>query len=162
MHAPVLDVCCGSRMFWFDREDDRTVFCDRRHEVHDLKDISSAGGVRTLRIQPSVQADFRHLPFLDGTFSLVVFDPPHFMRNGDSGWMAKKYGTLDRETWRDDLAQGFQECFRVCRPQGTVVFKWNENEIAVKEVVKLAPCPPLVGTRYGKHHESLWLVFVNH
>ncbi len=35
----VLDACCGSRMFWFDRQDGRAVFMDRRRETHVLKDV---------------------------------------------------------------------------------------------------------------------------
>lgn len=148
-------------MFWFDREDERSVFMDQRRELCELKDCSSAGGVRTLRVQPMVQGDFRCLPFRNSTFSLVVFDPPHLSRNGHTGWMAKKYGTLDRATWKADLRRGFLECFRVCRALGTVIFKWNENEILVRDVVKLACRRPLVGTRYGRHYESIWLVFLN-
>ena len=29
---PVLDACCGSRMFWFDRKDQRATFVDKRRE----------------------------------------------------------------------------------------------------------------------------------
>jgi SAM-dependent methyltransferase len=147
-------------MCWFDRDDPRAVFVDRRREQHVLVDRSSRGGQRTLSITPTVQADFRALPFRDGSFSVVVFDPPHFMRNGQSGWMAKKYGVLDRATWRGDLQGGFSECFRVCRDGGTVVFKWNENEVALAEIIPLAPEAPLVGTRFGKHQQSHWLVFM--
>ncbi|EOL4011235.1 class I SAM-dependent methyltransferase, partial [Escherichia coli] len=25
-HAAILDMCCGSRMFWFDKNDDRAIF----------------------------------------------------------------------------------------------------------------------------------------
>lgn len=35
MNKFVLDVCCGSRMFWFDRQDLRAVFVDKRREQHD-------------------------------------------------------------------------------------------------------------------------------
>ena len=101
----VLDACCGSRMFWFDPDRRDAVFADNRIEMHSLKDKSSRGGFRTLNVRPSVVADFRKLPFLAETFSMVVFDPPHFMRNGETGWMAKKYGTLNRYTWRDDLQE---------------------------------------------------------
>lgn len=34
----ILDVCCGSRMFWFDREHKDTVFMDIRSEKHILCD----------------------------------------------------------------------------------------------------------------------------
>jgi len=43
---PVLDACCGSRMFWFDRQDSRAVFVDKRRERHTLPDVSSKGGSR--------------------------------------------------------------------------------------------------------------------
>ena len=49
---PVLDACCGSRMFWFDRKDERATFVDRRRERHTLPDISSKGGSRELVIDP--------------------------------------------------------------------------------------------------------------
>ena len=44
MSEGVLDVCCGSRMFWFDRKDARAVYCDNRQETHELRDRSSKGG----------------------------------------------------------------------------------------------------------------------
>ncbi len=103
---PVLDACCGSRMFWFDRRHPDVVFMDRRHETHTLCDG------RTLEIKPDVVGDFRAMPFSDGEFRLVVFDPPHLIHAGESSWLAKKYGKLDRETWQEDLKAGFRECFR--------------------------------------------------
>ncbi len=36
--ATILDMCCGSRMFWFDKEDPRAVFSDIRAEEHTLCD----------------------------------------------------------------------------------------------------------------------------
>ena len=33
----VLDVCCGPRMFWFDKTDARTLFIDNRSETKVLK-----------------------------------------------------------------------------------------------------------------------------
>ena len=49
---PVLDACCGSRMFWFDRKDSRATFVDKRRERHTLPDISSKGGSRELVVDP--------------------------------------------------------------------------------------------------------------
>jgi len=34
----ILDMCCGSRMFWLDKADPRAVFCDIRAEEHVLCD----------------------------------------------------------------------------------------------------------------------------
>lgn len=156
---PVLDPCCGSRMFWFDRADARAVFGDRRHETHHLADKSSAGGSRELIIAPDVLLDFRALPFADASFHLVVFDPPHLIKNGKSGWLAKKNGKLG-EDWRDDIRAGFAECFRVLRPHGTLIFKWNEEEIRVSEILALTDQKPLFGNRCGKTAKSHWIVFM--
>lgn len=156
---PVLDACCGSRIFWFDRADARAVFVDKRSETHELPDVSSAGGSRQLVISPDIVADFTALPFAAETFALVVFDPPHFARNGRNGWMAKKYGTLDGN-WREEIRCGFAECFRVLRTDGTLIFKWNEDEVSVADILALTPEKPLFGNRYGKHYKSHWIVFL--
>lgn len=156
---PVLDACCGSRMFWFDREDDRAVFIDKRKENHSLTDKSSKGGVRELVIDPDYVADFTDLPFDDGCFSLVVFDPPHFERNGSSGWMAKKYGTLEGN-WREELRKGFAECFRVLKPEGTLIFKWCSDETPLSQILALTPERPLFGHRSGKQQKTHWVAFL--
>ena len=139
---PVLDPCCGSRMFWWDRSDPRAVFGDLRNETHQLTDKSSKGGSRELIIHPDIQMDFRAIPFSDETFHLVVFDPPHLVSNGTKGWLAKKYGKLGAD-WRDDIRAGFAECFRVLKPNGTLIFKWNEHEIRVADILCLTDHRPL-------------------
>jgi FlaA1/EpsC-like NDP-sugar epimerase len=53
----VLDVACGSRMFWFDRTDKRAVFVDKRAESHVLTDVSSRGGSRMLVIDANRDAE---------------------------------------------------------------------------------------------------------
>lgn len=159
MGERVLDVCCGSRMFWFDRQHEDAIFVDNRREAHTLADRSSKGGRRELVIDPDIQADFTELPFPDESFSLVVFDPPHLVRNGATGWLAKKYGKLGAD-WRNDIRRGFAECFRVLREDGTLIFKWNEHEVKVSEVLSLTPVKPLFGNRCGKTAKSHWLVFM--
>jgi 23S rRNA G2069 N7-methylase RlmK/C1962 C5-methylase RlmI len=145
-------------MFWFDRFDPSTVFCDNRVEQCTLKDSSSSGGSRVLNVRPDVRSDFRQLPFRDSSFRLVVFDPPHFSRNGSKGWMAKKYGVLSTH-WKHDFRTAFEECFRVLKLGGTLVFKWNENEISSSEVLSCCPTAPLFGQRGGKNMQTHWLVF---
>lgn len=146
-------------MFWFDRNDPRCIYVDKRRETHILRDKSSKGGSRTLVVNPDVVADFTALPFRTGRFAMVVFDPPHFVRNGASGWMAKKYGKLEGD-WREMLRRGFAECFRVLKNEGTLIFKWNENEIPVREILALTPERPLVGQVGGKNMQTHWIVFM--
>lgn len=152
---PVLDACCGPRMFWFDRRDSRALFVDKRREVC-VADTRE--GRRTIAIEPDQLADFTALPFADDTFSLVVFDPPHTF-SGKKGWMAKKYGSLTPD-WRQEIAAGFRECFRVLRPQGTLVFKWNEHRIPVSTILSLTPERPLFGQRCGTTAKTHWIVFL--
>lgn len=156
---PVLDACCGSRMFWFDRQDGRALCVDKRRENHVLNDSSSKGGTRTLTIDPDMVADFRDLPFDNDSFAMVVFDPPHLTKNGKSGWLAKKYGKLDKG-WKEDLRRGFVECFRVLKPEGSLIFKWNETDIPVSAILALTPERPLIGNRCGKRSKSHWIVFL--
>ena len=73
-------------------------------------------------IAPDLLADFTDLPFPDNTFALVVFDPPHFERNGATGWVGPKYGTLKGD-WREELRQGFAECFPRAAARGGFDFQ---------------------------------------
>ena len=156
---PVLDACCGSRMFWFDRHDARAVFVDKRCERHVLTDSSSKDGSRELVIDPDYLADFTNLPFHNNTFSLVVFDPPHFERNGATGWVGLKYGTL-KGNWQEMLRDGFAECFRVLRPEGILIFKWCEVEIPLSRILSLTTEKPLFGHRSGKQQKTHWVAFI--
>lgn len=158
MSKPVLDACCGARMFWFDRRNPAAVFVDKRRESFELNDSSSKGGLRQLVIDPDVVADFTALPFGDETFSLVIFDPPHLVHNGKTGWLAKKYGKLEGD-WKEELRKGFSECFRVLRNEGTLIFKWSDYEIPVSQILALTPEKPLIGQQSGKQGKTHWIVF---
>ncbi|EJG2208694.1 TPA: class I SAM-dependent methyltransferase [Morganella morganii] len=151
---PILDMCCGSRMFYFDKENPNVLFCDIRRERHILCDG------RELDINPDVIADFRNLPFPDKSFEMVIFDPPHLVRAGENGWQRKKYGALDKESWRDDLAKGFGEAMRVLKPNGILIFKWNETQIKTSEVLALTDYKPVFGHPSGKRSNTHWVTFM--
>jgi len=146
-------------MFWFDRKDPRTLFVDKRRERHMAADCSVKNGEREIVVDPDLVADFTALPFAADTFAHVVFDPPHIQRNGDTSWLLKKYGVL-RGEWREMLRQGFAECFRVLRPEGTLIFKWNEIEVPLREILALTPERPLYGHRTGKQAKTHWVAFL--
>ena len=116
----VLDACCGGKMFYFDKNDDRVLFQDIRNFETTLCDG------RTFSVHPDVQADFTDMPYSDNSFSMVVFDPPHLLRNvGKSefadiygslnpkatptGYQQIKYGALQNSNWRDMIRDGFTE-----------------------------------------------------
>jgi len=153
MRKPILDACCGSRMFWFDKENPLVCFADIRNESHTLTDG------RILNVNPDVIQDFRQMDFPDGSFKLVVFDPPHLKKLGKTSWMAKKYGAL-LPTWEHDIAQGFSECLRVLEPLGVLIFKWNEDQIPTSKIIELAGQQPLFGHPSGKHSKTIWLCFM--
>lgn len=128
-------------------------------------------------MNPDIECDFTHLPFENSSFKLVVFDPPHLLRNTGKSKMADMYGSLNVRSsptgyqqikygalysdWKDMLQCGFSECFRVLEPGGVLIFKWNETDIPVKEILKLTPIKPLFGNRSGKSSKTHWICFIN-
>ena len=98
----ILDACCGSRMFWFDKENPLVLFTDIRDEEHTLCDG------RSLKVHPDIVSDFTNMPFLNESFKLVVFDPPHLLNVGKESWLAKKYGKLP-EDWPRVIKKGIDE-----------------------------------------------------
>lgn len=151
--ARVLDPCCGSRMMWFNRTNPDAIFGDERREQQTLCDG------RTLRIEPDTVMDFRALPFPDGAFKLVAFDPPHLKHAGPKSWLRAKYGVLG-ESWREDIRQGFSECFRVLDSDGVLIFKWAEDQVKIREVLNLTPVQPLFGHPSGRKGLTHWMVFI--
>lgn len=149
----ILDPCCGSRMCWFDKDNPNTLFCDIRDEEHTLCDG------RTLNIHPDLISDVRNMPFEDNQFKLVLFDPPHLLNVGNNSWMFKKYGKLPKE-WGQFLREGMNECFRVLDNYGVLVFKWNEDQVKVSEVLKSIDQKPLFGHTTGRHGKTMWMCFM--
>ena len=169
--ATILDACCGGKMFYFDKNDERVLFQDIRNFETTLCDG------RHFEVKPDVQADFTSMPYPDDTFSMVVFDPPHLLRNtGNSkfadiygslnpkasptGYQQIKYGALPNYDWRELLRVGFTECFRVLKCGGFLIFKWNETDIKVSEVLNLTPAKPIFGHISGKRANTHWICFI--
>lgn len=148
----ILDMCCGSKMFWFDKDNPLVDFCDL-HPRHEKLDSG-----HVINCTPDYVADFRNLPADNNIYDLVVFDPPHLLNAGDSSWLAKKYGKLNIETWEDDLLKGFNEAYRVMKDNATLIFKWNEEQVSlseIKEIIRQTKLNLLFGNKRSKTH---WLV----
>lgn len=84
----ILDACCGSRMFWFDKQNPDVIYTDNREVETTLCDG------RQLLIKPDMDMDFRNMPYPDNSFKIVVFDPPHLIHAGTVSWLMQKYGVL--------------------------------------------------------------------
>ena len=151
----ILDPASSMRSFYFDKQDDRVVFGDiREDETHLLTNG------QTITIKPDQVMDFRAIPYPDESFQCVVFDPPHMLGLSEKSWMRKKYGVLEKETWQDDIRQGFKECFRVLKPHGTLIFKWNEVSILLKDILALTDQKPVLGHPSGKRMGTHWVLFI--
>lgn len=154
---PILDACCGGRMFYFNKQNPNVLFQDIREAETTLCDG------RKFEVKPDIQADFTNMPYPDNSFRMVVFDPPHLKYSGSkkepNGWQMLKYGALS-PGWEDVIAKGFSECFRVLMPGGFLIFKWNETDIRVSEILKLTPEKPIFGHISGKRANTHWICFM--
>ena len=150
----VLDPCSGPRKFYFDKNAPYCLYGDIREETYTQCDL------RKLEIHPDQTMDVTNLPFEDGSFALVVFDPPHLKHAGKNSYMFQSYGILP-ENPLEFIKQGFSECWRVLKPGGTLIFKWNTNQIPLFLVLEQFPVRPLFGNRKpgGKNGETFWMVF---
>lgn len=149
----LLDACCGSKMFHFDKNNENVLFCDNRHETHMLCDG------RVLNIKPDMIVDFKNMPHENDHFDGVIFDPPHLDKAGPQSWQAKKYGKLDRKTWREELSKGFEECWRVLKPGGFLFFKWNETQIKLRDVLACFSQTPTFGHTTTHNLKTHWVIF---
>jgi len=156
----ILDACCGSRMFWFNKQNPDVLFADIREVEYEV----NRGTVDKPRIEkksvaPDIVMDFRDMPFADNTFKLVVFDPPHFNKLGLTSYTAKNYGVL-LPTWETDIKAGFDECMRVLEPGGTLIFKWNEHQISTQKIIDIIKVQPLFGHTTGRQAKTIWMAFM--
>ena len=150
----VLDPCCGSRKFYFDKRSPFVIYGDIRDETY----VQCDG--RLLEVKPDQQMDVTKLPFDDESFSLVVFDPPHLKYAGKNSYMYQSYGVLPANGL-EFLQEGFKECWRVLKKNGTLIFKWNECQIRLPIVLRTIGKTPLFGNRKpcGRRAETYWMVF---
>lgn len=160
MEKKILDVTCGSRTIWFDKNYPAAIYCDKRNEENvEFWKSMDGNATRTLTVNPDIVCDFTALPFDDNSFALVVFDPPHLKKVSETAWLCKKYGKLG-EDWPQMLHDGFRECMRVLKPDGVLIFKWNEYDIPAAEVWEALGQKPLFGHHSGKQSKTFWACFM--
>jgi SAM-dependent methyltransferase len=151
----ILDACCGGRHWWWNKQHPLALYMDERVEPKGSVDVRP-----NFEVAPDFISDFREMPFEDESFNLVLFDPPHIVRNNPSdSYIRLKYGALPSDTEQDDLRRGFAECWRVLRPGGTLIFKWAGD---LERVKPHFPATPIVGTRSPRGGQTRWFVFYKH
>lgn len=155
----ILDVTCGSRTMWFNKNHPAAIYCDKRRESFEMAFGKGRTSIHTCNVDPDILCDFTNLPFEDNQFQLVVFDPPHLTGAKETAWLVKKYGKLD-ENWREMLHDGFNECMRVLNIGGVLVFKWSEYNIPADEVWAAFGEEPLFGHHSGKKSKTFWACFM--
>lgn len=174
MEKLILDASSGLRRMWFNKDTPGVVYLDQRDDEEldkaHLRKLKVAGypGHKRLRFKtPTTIGDFRKLDFPDGAFKLIVWDPPYRCYHGKRGIFREEYGSLQKETWPDDLKRGAHELWRVLQLFGVLIFKWNDNEISYKSVLSLFPAKPLFGqisagakARKGRRCHTFWFCFM--
>ena len=75
----ILDATCGCRSIWFNKHHPNAVYCDKRKE-YDAGVFGTNRSTQILDVNPDLICDFTDLPFADNSFSLVVLDPPPFIK----------------------------------------------------------------------------------
>lgn len=152
----IIDVCCGNRMFWFDKKNPNVLFIDKRDRAKGfIKERPN------FNIAPDVLGDFKKIGLPANHYKLIVWDPPHLVRKlPELGIITKKYGSMRPATWKNDLRSGFLECWRILGPNGVLIFKWNEREIKLKTILNLFTQKPLFGHTTGSRAQTHWLCFM--
>ena len=66
---------------------------------------------------------------------------------------------IEAEVRKQDDAL-IRQMLEALEPEGVLVFKWNETQVKVGEVLALAPAKPLFGQVSGRSGMTHWLVFM--
>lgn len=142
-------------MMWFDKAHPAALYIDIREAEKGL--CPERPG---FCVKPDMVADFRDLPFPDRSFKLVAWDPPHIRNLSETSIMRKKFGSLKVDTWRYDLGKGFDELWRILDDYGVLVFKWNTEDLELKEVLSCFKVQPLFGHTTGSKSKTYWMCFL--
>jgi len=153
----ILDACCGGRMFWFNKKHPSVLYVDIRQEPKGFMKVRPS-----FEVSPDEVADYTNLPYPDRRFKMVVWDPPHTIRNETQkrGVIEMRYGRLRPKDWEANLELGFKECWRVLDDYGVLIFKWGANDKKVGDILKLFTEVPLFGHTTNNKGTTYWMCFM--
>lgn len=81
--------------------------------------------------QASWHEDFRSMGWSNGSFDVVVFDPPYKLNGrSDGSEVDERYGVHKYARWQDRMAlikDGIHECLRVVKPGGYLLLKCQDQ-----------------------------------
>ncbi len=89
---------------------------------------------RVTRVKPTVIADMQHIPFQDGLFSMILFDPPHADFSPTS-YFYKRYGSMKDEQF--NTLKINDEFLRVLKKDGILLAKIFDKR--KKQLLKILP-----------------------
>jgi hypothetical protein len=119
----ILDMSAGNRAIWIEKAYPDAVFVDCRESV-----------------RPQIVCDTRRLPFADGIFDMVVFDPPH-ENFGKNGKCSALYGWHTTEEIRDIVKRSSREAWRVTRANSLMLLKWNDHGQRLGKILDVIGSP---------------------
>jgi hypothetical protein len=124
----------GTRAAWFDKHRPDVMHIDIREKV-----------------RPDVVANSKLLPFRDGTFDLIVFDPPH-VNGGAKSNISRDYGHHTTAGIRELISLSAREAHRVGMVGCRMAFKWNDHDQRLEAVLDLVDefWQPLFGSRVSE------------
>lgn len=163
----ILDATTGFKGIWYQKNHPFVTFMDKRKGWVDGKTENySFKNRRRVKINPDIISEWKDAPFPDNYFDMIIFDPPHLIKNEGSklSQMQKQYGYLKKDTWKRDLKEGIDKLFKILKPKGIFVLKWCENSIKVDEIIKLMPYRPLFGsnTKSKGYTANYWILFIKY
>ena len=165
----ILDATCGFRGIWYQKHHPFVTFMDKRKGTFHFTDNAPKTKLKNRRsynVLPDVVSEWKDAPFPDDYFDMVIFDPPHMIRDkdGSKSAMMIPYGSLDKQTYKEDIKLGVEKLFRILKPEGVFILKWCENAIPVEDIFALMPYKPLFGSNTKKKsaHQNYWVLFLKH
>jgi len=159
----ILDATCGSRGIWYQKKHPLVTYMDIRNGNYSYCNENNLKERTVYKVKPDVVADWtKTIPFPDGHFDMIVFDPPHKIetRGIKEAKLHVQYGRLYKDDWQRVLSKGINELFRVLKDQGIFILKWCECDKPIDDVISLFPYPPIFGTKTGFRSTNHWIVFL--
>lgn len=138
----ILDMTAGLQEMWFTKWDKETIYLDKRKKLPDGM-LNPKYNNQPLKI--TLQGDNSKLPFKDNIFDLVLFDPPHNIGKW-KGFYTDLYSILEPGKWQKHLYLSTREALRVLKYNGFLIFKWNNRDRSLQNILTLFPWDPLFGT----------------